>query len=357
MRILYGVQATGNGHISRARAMANAFRALNVEVRWLFSGRPREQLFDMAPFGDYLHRRGLTFVTEDGRIRYRRTLRNTNLLQFRRDVRSLPMDEFNLVVTDFEPVSARAGRNAGVATIGIGNQYAFGSATPTPSGHWLARKLMHYFAPVERGIGLHWHPYADTVLPPILHLPALDTQPQGHILVYLPFENARHINSLLQQFPQHQFELFGPGIEATRAGNVRQHPAQVEAFKRALASCSGVICNSGFELISECLQWRKPVLTRPLRGQLEQLANALSLSELGYATVAPELTRESLGAWLTQPPLPPALHFPNVAGVLAQWLANGARDEPVLLHQKLWGRTRRPIETPPIRLGNQVAIG
>ena len=87
MRILYGVQATGNGHISRARAMANAFRALNVEVTWLFSGRPREQLFDMAPFGDYLHRRGLTFVTEDGRIRYRRTLRNTNLLQFRTDVR------------------------------------------------------------------------------------------------------------------------------------------------------------------------------------------------------------------------------------------------------------------------------
>ena len=53
MRILYGVQATGQGHISRARAMAEAFEPLGVEVCWLFSGRPRGRLFDMEPFGHY----------------------------------------------------------------------------------------------------------------------------------------------------------------------------------------------------------------------------------------------------------------------------------------------------------------
>jgi UDP:flavonoid glycosyltransferase YjiC (YdhE family) len=37
MKILYGVQGTGNGHISRARLMADAFSRRNdVEVDYLF---------------------------------------------------------------------------------------------------------------------------------------------------------------------------------------------------------------------------------------------------------------------------------------------------------------------------------
>ena len=53
MRILYGVQATGNGHITRARVMAPALRNAGIEVDYLFSGRPADQLFNMEPFGDY----------------------------------------------------------------------------------------------------------------------------------------------------------------------------------------------------------------------------------------------------------------------------------------------------------------
>ncbi len=65
MRILYGVQATGNGHISRARAMAKALSAYpDLKVTWLFSGRPKERLFDMELFGDYECRICLTFFTE-----------------------------------------------------------------------------------------------------------------------------------------------------------------------------------------------------------------------------------------------------------------------------------------------------
>ena len=42
MHILYGVQGTGNGHISRANAMAQALaRYPDVKVTWLLSGRER----------------------------------------------------------------------------------------------------------------------------------------------------------------------------------------------------------------------------------------------------------------------------------------------------------------------------
>ncbi|MBP7664242.1 MAG: glycosyltransferase, partial [Shewanella sp.] len=39
MRILYGVQGTGNGHLSRARVMAKALMKQDIEVDFLFSGR------------------------------------------------------------------------------------------------------------------------------------------------------------------------------------------------------------------------------------------------------------------------------------------------------------------------------
>lgn len=118
-----------------------------------------------------------------------------------------------------------------------------------------------------------------------------------------------------------------------------------------------MICNSGFELISECLQWRKPVLTKPLTGQMEQLSNALALAQLGHATVVPRLDTESLGPWLLQRPAPPALRFADVADALAGWLAAGAHTEIGTLQQQLWRDTARNTEAhtgAPIRPARMV---
>ncbi len=95
MKILYGVQGTGQGHVSRSRAMAEALNEWPVDVTWLFSGRPREALFDMDVFGDFEHRRGLTFICEGGRIDKWATLRQNNFLQFVRDVRQLDLSDYD----------------------------------------------------------------------------------------------------------------------------------------------------------------------------------------------------------------------------------------------------------------------
>ena len=39
MKLFYGVQGTGNGHITRAREMAKALAEAGVEVTYMFSGR------------------------------------------------------------------------------------------------------------------------------------------------------------------------------------------------------------------------------------------------------------------------------------------------------------------------------
>ena len=62
MRILYGVQGTGNGHISRCRLIAQSLQAAGAEVDYVFSGREAAAYFDMQAFGDYRALPGLTFA-------------------------------------------------------------------------------------------------------------------------------------------------------------------------------------------------------------------------------------------------------------------------------------------------------
>ena len=338
MRILYGVQATGQGHISRARAMAQAFkRHPDVDVTWLFSGRPRERLFDMEPFGDFQHRAGLTFVTEAGRLRYRKTIMANRYWQFARDVQRLDVKAYDLIVTDYEPVTTWAGKLKGQSVLGIGHQYAFGKNTPVEGRSLAQHAVMSLFAPVTRGVGLHWSDFDANVLPPILDLPpAPPGGVQNHILVYLPFEDQAVVTQWLNGFSEHRFLQYASTLPNDEQGNVGRRTANIAGFKSDLASARGVVCNCGFELISECLHWRKPVLTRPLAKQMEQLSNGAALEALGYATVMRQIDNELAKRWLAAPPIAPILSFPNVSVTLASWLADGAKTPVVTLGEALW---------------------
>ncbi|MCO6547308.1 MAG: hypothetical protein J6583_05980, partial [Gilliamella sp.] len=53
MKILFGVQGTGNGHVSRCRTLAKALKKAGADVVYIFSGRDPKDYFDMQVFGDY----------------------------------------------------------------------------------------------------------------------------------------------------------------------------------------------------------------------------------------------------------------------------------------------------------------
>ncbi|KAA1190409.1 hypothetical protein F0M18_11370 [Pseudohalioglobus sediminis] len=349
MKILYGVQGTGEGHLSRARAMARALAHWPVDVTWLFSGRPREQLFDMSVFGDYLYRTGLSFTVRDGQMQYAATLRNNRFRQCMRDASQLDLSSYDLLVCDYEPVLALAARKQQRSLIGIGHQYAFGRKTPTAGASFLQRQIMSRFAPVDTPVGLHWHRYADNILPPILDLPAHPVHKGEHIVVYMPFEDQQAVTRLLQRFPEQRFLQYSAAVSDSNCANVERRKANVAGFKRDLASSAGVICNSGFELVSECLQWRKPVLTKPLHGQMEQLSNAHALQQLGYATSIHRFDTDGVAAWLDNPGRCHRITFPDVAGALARWLATGAYADTASLGERLWAETvtdRIPVPRP-----------
>jgi uncharacterized protein (TIGR00661 family) len=238
VRILYGVQATGNGHITRARVLAPILRRAGADVTYLFTGRPWDHLFDMEVFGDFEWRQGLTFCTHTGHVEYVKTAFHNNLLRFAQDVRRLDLSPYDLVITDFEPVTAWAAKLRRVNTVGIGHQYAFDFPIPRTGDDFLPRTVMKYFAPASIGLGLHWHHFGQPILPPIIETPPEPERVLGNkILVYLPFEDIRATVSLLQRFTAFQFYVYSSAPLADKPNHTHPHLVESRLSRRSPRLC------------------------------------------------------------------------------------------------------------------------
>ncbi|HSN23205.1 MAG TPA: glycosyltransferase family protein, partial [Methylomicrobium sp.] len=163
MKIFYGVQGTGNGHITRAREMAKAFAAAGVEVTYMFSGREADSYFDMEIFNGHKVMKGLTFHTENGDVSYLKTAFDARPIHFIREVKSLDLSNYDLVLSDFEPVTAWAAKLRHKKVLGIGHQYAFNYLIPRDGGDIISDRVMNYFAPTQQSIGLHWHHFGQPI--------------------------------------------------------------------------------------------------------------------------------------------------------------------------------------------------
>ncbi|PJG58601.1 MJ1255/VC2487 family glycosyltransferase [Aeromonas cavernicola] len=343
MKVLFGVQGTGNGHISRSRTLARALRRAGVSVDYLFSGRPADGYFDMEEFGAYRTFPGLTFVSHEGKVSPWRTLQAASPLRFWRDLRALDCREYDLIVSDFEPLTAHAARRLGKPSLTISHQASFNWSIPRWGEDGVSRQLMRYFAPVSQPLGLHWFHFGYPLLPPVIDAitPAADN---GAILVYLPFEHRDAISALLSRFNRHTFICFHPGVQsASQWRNIRFEPPCRAGFLAVLAGCRGVISNAGFELASEALSLGKKLLVKPLGGQFEQLTNGKTLELMGLATLMDCLDANIVRTWLDSQ-APGVVCYPNVAAELADWLVAGGQESVSSLSRRLWARTLFPEE-------------
>lgn len=340
MKLLYAVQATGNGHITRARAMLPALQRVGIEADFLFSGRAKEKLFDMQCFGSFQYFRGFTFITENGTVQSWKTLKQAKLKQFWSDVNSLDLSRYDLLLNDFEPISAWAARRQGIPSLGLAHQYALRYPIPgTEKAFWL-QPAIDFFTPLDRYLGVHWQHFDQAILPPLLNISPShsvydEDNQQPFILVYLPFEALDKVVHWLQGFPDIQFKLYTDVLDKSSFGHIQIHPLSRQAFPCDLRLCSGVICNSGFGLCSEALVLGKKLLTKPLSGQIEQYSNACILKQMGNAQVMYRLDTHKLENWLMCDSIE-AVHYPDVAEHIAKWLVSGEDSRADKLIKTVW---------------------
>lgn len=316
--------------------MAKALYQAGFEVTFQFTGRPADQYFDMEIFGDYQLRSGLTFNTRQGQVSYLNTALQSQPLKFIRDIKALDLSGYDLVISDFEPVTAWAAKRQRKTVIGIGHQYAFGYDIPRAGADPLANQVMKYFAPVDIGVGLHWHHFGQPILPPIIETPAFAAAIQAHkIVVYLPFEDCQTVINHLAPFENFEFHVYSPQLVPSKYPHVLCKPLSREGFQRDVYDCAGIISNAGFELASESLQLGKKILVKPLHAQMEQISNAAALKQLGYGHTMFDIDPLVIAEWLHHPH---ALRvtYPDVAQILVQWLQDGLPPIDQAFAEQVW---------------------
>ncbi|TAN66995.1 MAG: glycosyltransferase [Methylobacter sp.] len=336
MRIFYGVQGTGNGHITRARVMAKELYAAGCDVTFQFTGRPADKYFDMEIFNGYQSRTGLTFNTGKGQVNYLKTAFDAKPITFIKDIKSLDLSSYDLVISDFEPVTAWAAKNQKKPVLGIGHQYAFNHKIPRVGSDPIADQVMKYFAPADVGVGLHWHHFGQPILPPIIDTPETPKNIiKNKIIVYLPFEDQNEVIRLLAPFEGFDFHIYSPEPVTSKFNHIICNPLSRDGFQKDLYDCVGIISNAGFELASESLQMGKKILAKPLHAQMEQISNAAALQQLGYGHVMHDMDSSVIQHWLHDNH---AVHitYPNIAKVLVQWIKGGMPEMDADFIEAIW---------------------
>ncbi|MEM1323399.1 MAG: glycosyltransferase family protein [Bacteroidota bacterium] len=287
MKILYALQGTGNGHISRAREIVPHLRKYG-EVDLLISGGTTELSLDMS----FRHRlRGLTFyLNGKGNIRYFYSLRKNGLRQFYRDVKSFPIKQYDLILNDFEPITAWACRLKAKPGISMSHQAALLSPkTPRPAKRdWIGEWVLKNFAPLPHRIGFHFDTYDQFIYPPIIRrdIRELAISDGGYYTVYLPGYYVEELLKHLVQLPKIRWQVFSSFTKRSyQTCNVSVFPIDNNAFLESFAHCRGLLTGAGFEAPAEAIFHGKKLMVVPIRNHYEQACNAVALEQLGVKVV------------------------------------------------------------------------
>jgi len=281
MKILYAIQGTGNGHISRAREIVPLLQQYG-ELDLLVSGTEAEVTLSQ-PLKYRFH--GFSFVFgSNGGVDKWATYKIMDLRQLWHDMHSLPLKDYDLIINDFEPVSAWACRLQKKQSVSLSHQCAFVSPNTPRPGKWnYGEWLLKYYSPTTYHIGFHFERYADFIHTPVIRseIRNLQTTNLGHYTVYLPAYDDKKLAKYLNETDV-QWHVFSKRQKtAYTDGNVQVIPVNNEGFNISLASCDGLLTGGGFEGPAEALFLQKKVMMIPMSGQYEQQCNALAASKLG----------------------------------------------------------------------------
>ena len=253
--ILYGVNGEGAGHSTRSREIILHLQGEGHSVIGASFDRGVRNLSDIC---EVLEIHGFRFTYVNNQVRYNRTLARS-LFQARKATRGITdltrvIDErgIDLVITDYEPLTCRAGRRRKLPVISIDNQHIlthFKLATPPhcradATAAKLATRMMtpyasHYLvtsffdAPGRRS--------NSELVPPILRQQILDAVPtsEGSILVYVTTPAPQLIKLLASV--QAEFIAYGFNREG-REGNILYKKPSFETFFDDLVARSGDRC-------------------------------------------------------------------------------------------------------------------
>lgn len=309
MKILYGIQGTGHGHISRAREILPLlYNDANVNIDVLLSGYNCNMSLEEIRV---IRKRGISLsYTQTGSVSLMETIKNLKPITFLRDVKSLKLTSYDLVISDYEPVTAWAAHKTGIPSLALSHQAAFMSDySPRPIRQsYFAEQILKNFAPCQSALGFHFRRYDSFIEPPIIRSEVRELNPENenHITVYLPAYHHKNLIPHFKKITSTQWHIFSPSCDlAFENGNVYVYPVSNVKFLKSLEKCRGVLTSGGFETCAEAMYLGKKLMVIPIQNQYEQLCNAAALKKMGISVVKKVTNRFSniIENWLKAAPV------------------------------------------------------
>ncbi len=283
MKILYAIQATGNGHVSRAKEIVPALLK-RTKIDILLSGIQTEV---EAPFPVKYNYKGLSWIFgKNGGVDLYQTFKRNSIPRFIKEIRNCPVENYDLVINDFEPITAWACKMKKVPTISLSHHCALlSNKVPQPNfNDFLGKLILKYYAPTKKHYGFHFEKYDNHIFNPIIRsgIRQCENITNDHYTVYLPSYSDQKIIETLKEFDTINWHVFSKhSNEVYSYKNIKIHPIEGFLFEKSITSCKGIICGAGFETPAEAIYLEKKLLVIPMKNQYEQHYNAESLRKIG----------------------------------------------------------------------------
>ena len=283
MKIFYAVQATGNGHISRAQQIYPYLKQFG-EVDFFISGNNANLNFALPV--KYRSKGCSLHYSKCGGLNYWSIVKNIKPFSMYKDASSLPLEKYDIIINDFDFVTSLACKLKKLPSVQLGHQASFQSnATPRPARKSLTGEaVLRHYAHATKYIGFHFQSYDSFILPPVVKEEFVNAEPTDleHVTVYLPSFQQHCLLKAFSKLEHIKFHWFLENTTSIRIEkNITYYPIDHVQFNKSLLSCHGLITGGGFETPSEALFLGKKLMSIPIRNHYEQQCNAAALKKLG----------------------------------------------------------------------------
>ena len=287
MKIFYAVQATGNGHVSRAIELLPYLREYG-KVDIFLSGNNANLQADLMP--KYASKGLSLHYGANGGLDYAKMIKQLALKRLYDEAKALPLKAYDVVINDFDSITSLACKLQKVHSVQLGHQASFVSKqTPKPDKKSvMGEMILKHYASAPKNIGLHFEKYDSFIVPPIIKNEIQQAEPTnlGHITVYLPSFDQTCLEKAFSNLPDQEFHWFLSEVKFKHTiGNITYYPVNQINFNESLISCHGIITGGGFETPAEALYLKKKILSIPILNHYEQECNAAALKKMGVPVV------------------------------------------------------------------------
>lgn len=299
MKILYALQGTGNGHLARAQKMLPILENYG-ELDVFISGSNSQLKLENYQFK---HHKGLSlFYNQMGKVSYKRIFKENSFKSFWNEVNHFPIEDYDIILNDFEPITAHSARKKKKEIIGLSHQASLLFDETPKVKNKTGETILKYYAPTKQYYGFHFEQYNESIFLPIIRdkIRTLNPSKEEYYLVYLPSFHPNEIIDCLSSIKDSRWKVFSPFAQEVKSQfNVDVFPVDERLFTKSLESCTGVLCGAGFELPAESLYLKKKLFVIPIKGQYEQLCNCEALKNIGV-DYAFELDKVKIQKWVDQ---------------------------------------------------------